>query len=138
MALSTQRGTDPAEPTTPMPTGDATLHLSTRTVTWLANQPHARRLVRSVWDTLTELERAGQHPEAIAALRRVLTYHQPTPAGRCRTCPRFTWRHLWRRRAFPCMVWHQVRGELLGVFASGGRHRQPGHHGRPQQGLSSH
>jgi hypothetical protein len=117
-ALPARRGTDPAESTMSMPTVDATLHLSTRTVTWLANQPHARRLVRSVWDTLAELERAGHHPDTLAALRRILTCHQPTPAGRCRTCRRFTWRHP----AFPCMVWHQIRGELLGVFASGGRH----------------
>lgn len=134
-ALPIQRGTDPAKPTTPIPTADAAPHLSTRTVTWLADQPHARRLIRSVWDKLTELERAAHHPEAIAALWRVLAYHQPTPAGRCRACRRFTWRHLWRRRAFPCMVWHQVRGELLGVFASG-RHRQQGHHDLPRQDLS--
>lgn len=54
-----------------------------------------------------------------------LTHHRPTSGGRCRTCRRFSWRHLWRRRGFPCMVWHQIRGELLGVFAGGGRHRQP-------------
>jgi hypothetical protein len=36
-------------------------------------------------------------------------------------------RWTWHRR-FPCIVWHQVRGELLGLFASdGGRqhHHQP-------------
>jgi hypothetical protein len=58
--------------TTPMPRVDVTLHLSTRTLDWPADHPHARRLVRSVWDTLTELERSSQHPEAIDALRRVL------------------------------------------------------------------
>ncbi len=47
-------------------------------------------------------------------------------------CRRFSWRHLWRRRGFPCMVWHQIRGELLGVFAGGGRHRQPATRQLPQ------
>jgi hypothetical protein len=100
---------------------DATLQLSTRTLTWLADHPHARRLVHSVWDTLTELEQTGHHRGAINALRRVLTHHQPSAAGRCRTCRRWTC-----HRRFPCIVWHQVRGELLGLFASdGGHHRQP-------------
>lgn len=97
-----------------------TLHLSPRTLVWLANHPQARKLVRSVCDTLTELEQAGCHPRPIAALRRVLTNHQPTPAGRCPTCRRMTW----RRRPFPCVVWHQVHGELLGMFTDPG-HRQP-------------
>ncbi|MGH3886553.1 MAG: hypothetical protein ACRDSZ_08265 [Pseudonocardiaceae bacterium] len=100
--------------------GDATLHLSTRTVAWLAGNPDAPQVVSSVGDKLTELERAGQHPEAIAALRRVLTHQQPTSAGRCRTCRR----RAWRRPPFPCIVWHQIRGELLCLFADGGRHRQ--------------
>ncbi len=78
-----------------------------------------------MWDKLSELERAGHHPDLIAALRSVLVSHQPAPAGRCRTCRGFSWRHLWRRRPFPCTVWHQVRNQLLGVFASNGRHRQP-------------
>ncbi len=118
---ATPRGSDPAASTTPMPGVDTTLQLSTQTLDWLAHHPRDRRLVRSVWDTLTELERASQQPEAIAALRRVLTQHQPTPAGRCHTCRRWTG----RRRPFPCIVWHQIRGELLGQFADGGRHRQP-------------
>ena len=117
----TERGDDPAASITPIPRVDATRQLSTQTVAWLANHPPARKLVRSVWDKLTELERADQHPEAIAALRRVLTYHQPTSAGRCRNCRRWTW----RRPPFPCVVWHQVRGELLGPDA-GRRH----HHRR--------
>jgi len=112
---------DPAASTTPMPTADATRQLSTQTLNWLANHPHARRIVRSVWDKLTELERSGQHPEAIDALRRVLTHHQPTAAGRCRACRRWTG----RRRRFPCIVWHQIHGELLGGFASGSCQRQP-------------
>ncbi len=103
-----------------MTRAEGRLDLSTRTLAWLAEHPQARKLVRSVWDTLTELEQAGHHPRLIDALRRVLTYHQPTPAGRCPTCRRATG----RRRPFPCTVWHQIRVELLGVFASdGGRHR---------------
>ncbi len=117
----TQHGSDPPASTTPMPTADATLHLSTRTLDWLARRPRDRDLVRSVWDTLTELERAGHDPGAIDALRRVLTHHQPTSAGRCHTCRRWTSRHP----PFPCVVWHQIRGELLDQFASGGRHRKP-------------
>ncbi|MGH3924401.1 MAG: hypothetical protein ACRDTT_16325 [Pseudonocardiaceae bacterium] len=92
---------------------------------WLADHPHARELVRSVWDELAKLERAGQHADTIAALRVVLVHHQPpTAAGRCRTCRRFTWRNLWRRPPFPCIVWHQIRGELLGPFAGRGHHRR--------------
>jgi hypothetical protein len=77
-------------------------------VAWLADHPRARNVVQSVWDTLAELEQSNHHPGPIAALRRVLTYHQPTPAGRCRACRR--WR--WRRRRFPCIVWHQIHAAL--------------------------
>ncbi|MGH3692610.1 MAG: hypothetical protein ACRDRX_01150 [Pseudonocardiaceae bacterium] len=56
--MPTQGGVDPAT-TTPMPRADATLHLSTRTLDWLAQHSLPRVLVESVWDTLTELERAG-------------------------------------------------------------------------------
>jgi hypothetical protein len=121
-ALPALHGLDePATATRPMPAVDMTLHLSTRTVDWLAGHPHARRFVRSVWDKLTELERSGQYPGALDALRRVLIQHQPTSAGRCRTCRRVTW----RRPAFPCTVWHQIRFDLLGLFAGAGRPRQP-------------
>jgi hypothetical protein len=102
-------GSDPWASTTPMLTVHSTLQLSARTVAWLAEHPRARRLVRSVWDTLTELQRAGHHPATLDALRLVLTQHQPSSAGRCRTCRRWAW----RRPPFPCVVWHQVRGELL-------------------------
>jgi hypothetical protein len=71
-ALPTQHGIDPAASTTPTPRVDVTPQLSDRTVAWLAHHPHSRRLVRSVWDTLAELERAGQHSGPIDALRRVL------------------------------------------------------------------
>lgn len=100
---------------------DTALHLSPRAVAWLADHPQARQFVGSVWDKLTELERAGQFPGALDALRRVLTNHQPTSTGRCRTCRRVTG----RRRPFPCIVWHQIRFDLLGLFAGAGRHRQP-------------
>ena len=96
---------------------DARPHLSTQTLDWLADHPHARKLVRSVWDTLAELEQAGQQSGPLDALRRVLIHHQPTPTGRCHTCRR----RAWRCRPFPCIVWHQVRGELLGLFASSRR-----------------
>lgn len=63
------------------------LQLSTETVAWLADQPHARELVRSVWERLAELERTERYPDTIAALRVILLHHQPlTAAGRCRTC----------------------------------------------------
>jgi hypothetical protein len=39
---------------------------------WLAQRPLARALVESVWNALTELERAGHHPRPLAALRFVL------------------------------------------------------------------
>ena len=123
--LPPQRRSDPATSPTPMPGVDATLHLPTRTVAWLADHPHARRFVRSVWDKLTELERSGQYPGAIDALRRVLIYHQPTSAGRCRTCARVRG----RRRRFPCIVWHQIHCDLLGLLAGAGRHRQPANQG---------
>ncbi|MGH3812039.1 MAG: hypothetical protein ACRDUV_06225 [Pseudonocardiaceae bacterium] len=85
----TERGIDPAAATTLMPRVNVTVQLSARTVAWLAGHSRARRLVSSVWDTLAELERAGHHPRLIAALRRVLAHHQPTPAGRCLTCRRW-------------------------------------------------
>jgi hypothetical protein len=92
---------------------DVTLQLSAQTLAWLADRPRAGELVVSVWARLAELERAGHHPSVIAALRFVLIHHQPpTPTGRCRTCRRFTWRRLWRRRPFPCVVWRQIHSEL--------------------------
>lgn len=89
-----------------------TLQLSARALAWLADQPRARELVCSVSDRLAELERAGHDPGAIAALRSILMHHQPTSAGRCPTCRRGTWRHLWRHRPFPCVAWMQVHFEL--------------------------
>jgi hypothetical protein len=102
---------------------DTTPRLSARTVAWLAERPLARALVDSVWNRLAELERAGHHRGTIAALRFVLVHHEPLAAGRCRACRRVGWRGLWRRRRFPCVVWRQIRGELLGHLALGGSHR---------------
>jgi hypothetical protein len=42
--LPTQRGSDPAAFTTPIPRVDAPWHLSTRTVARLANHPQTRQL----------------------------------------------------------------------------------------------
>jgi hypothetical protein len=102
---------------------ETTLSLSTRTVAWLAEGPLARVVVESVWDTLAELERAGHHPGLLAAVRFVLVHHEPTRLGRCRACRRVSWRGLWRRRRFPCVVWRQIRGELLGHLSLGDDHR---------------
>lgn len=98
-----------------LPMTDVTMNLPTRTLDWLAHRPRDHNLVHSVWDRLAELEQAGQETGPIDALRRILTDHQPSPAGRCRTCRRWAWRH----RPFPCIVWHQVRGDLFGLFAAG-------------------
>jgi hypothetical protein len=117
MTIHSQRsGDDTAKRKAGGPVTDKGPDLSARTVAWLADHSQARKLVDSVWDTLAELERAGHHPRPIAALRRVLVHHQPTAAGRCRTCRRWKW----RRRRFPCTVWHQIRGELLGQFTDSG------------------
>ncbi|MGH3867700.1 MAG: hypothetical protein ACRDQ4_16500 [Pseudonocardiaceae bacterium] len=110
-ARDTPRGIDPVA-STPVVLGmEAALDLSARTRTWLAEHPHARQCARSVWDKLTELEGAGCRPETITTLRRVLAEHRPTPAGQCYACPRYRW----RRRPFPCIVWHQIADQLPGV-----------------------
>lgn len=82
--------------------------VSVAAVAWLADHSCAKNMVQSVWDMLAELETSGHHPGPIAALRRVLTHHQPTARGRCRVCRR--WR--WHRRRFPCIVWHQIHAAL--------------------------
>ena len=105
---------NPKVVTSPLHTVDATPQLSTRTLNWLAQRPHAQLVVNSVWNALAELERADHHPGAVAALRFMLVPHEPTAMGRCRACRRLSWHGLWRRRPFPCPVWRQVRGELLG------------------------
>ncbi|MGH3872877.1 MAG: hypothetical protein ACRDSR_15455 [Pseudonocardiaceae bacterium] len=119
--LPIQRG---LEATTPIPRVDASLRLSARALAWLAEHPVARAVVDSVWDTLAELENAGHHAGALAALRFVLVHHEPNAAGRCRACRRVGWRGLWRRHRFPCVVWRQIRGELRGHLAVVGFHRR--------------
>ena len=72
-------------PPTPIPEVDGTPHLSTRTLGWLAHRPRDRDLVSSVWDTLTELEQAGQQPGGpIAALRSGV---RRTPQAGLRAAP---------------------------------------------------
>jgi hypothetical protein len=128
MTPPTGHANDPAASTIPILGADTTL--SAPTVTWLAQHPDAREVISSVCTTLTQLERAGQHPGTLAALRFVLIHHQPpTRTGRCPACRRQGWRHLWRRRRFPCVVWRQIRGELLGHLTLAGyptsRHDAP-------------
>lgn len=90
------------------PTIDVALRLSSRTLAWLDDHPHARRFARLVWDEIIETERAGHRPATIARWRWVLAEHRPTSAGLCRVCPR----RRWHRPRFPCIVWHEIRGEL--------------------------
>lgn len=115
MSVPAGRGSEPVPSSIPIPGADTTL--SARTVAWLAEHPDAREVVSSVWTTLTELEQDGQHPGTLDALRFVLIHHQPpTRTGYCPTCRR----HSWRRRRFPCVIWRQIRGELLGHLAIAG------------------
>jgi hypothetical protein len=100
------------------PVAEETRQLSAQTLAWLAERTVIRMLVRRVWETLSELERAGHDPGALAALRAILLAHQPpTRAGRCRTCPRLGWRRWWRRPAFPCGVWISTHLRLQGFFS---------------------
>jgi hypothetical protein len=69
---ATGRGTAPPAA---IPGQDMSLQLSGQTVAWLAKRPHLRELVSSVWDKLADVEQAGDHPGAIAALRFVLVEH---------------------------------------------------------------
>ncbi|MGH3773064.1 MAG: hypothetical protein ACRDRW_17005 [Pseudonocardiaceae bacterium] len=104
----------PAQPYDPAPSGtatpgmDAALRLSTRTLAWLADHPPVSRFARSVWDEITELERAGHRPATIDRWRRVLADHGPTSTGRCRACRPWSW----RSSPFPSIVWHEIRSEL--------------------------
>jgi hypothetical protein len=112
MTGDTSRGANLAASATEMPGMDVALRLSPRTLAWLADHPPVRKFAHSVWDRLTELERAGHRPGTIDALRQVLADHGPSSTGRCRACRR----RKWRRRRFPCIVWHKIGGELLGLF----------------------
>jgi hypothetical protein len=106
----------------PRPRAEEPGQLSAQTLAWLAERPAIRMLVRRVWDTLTELERAGHNPGALAALRAILLAHQPpTRSGRCRSCPRLGWRRWWRRPVFPCGVWMTTHFQLQGFFSDNAR-----------------
>jgi hypothetical protein len=73
-------------------------------LTWLADRPRARRIVREVWAALDEENRAGHDT---TALRKLLLEHQPTFfRNRCSGCRRRIGR---RPIHFPCIVWHQAR-----------------------------
>jgi hypothetical protein len=97
---------------------DRTPQLSAQTLAWLADRTSVRTVVRTVWTTVDDLEREGHDPGVLAALRAVLIDHQPVPrTGRCRACPRLSWRRLWRRRRFPCLVWIRTHLELHGLFS---------------------
>jgi hypothetical protein len=110
---------DPVSSTIPVPLAGTAL--SEPTAGWLAKHPEAHEVVSSVWATLATLERAGAHPGTLSALRFVLIHHQPpTRTGCCPACRRRSWRHLWRRRRFPCVIWRQIRGELLGHLTLAG------------------
>jgi hypothetical protein len=95
-----------------------TPRLSETTVRWLDGLPRHGNPVGAVWNRLAELEAAGQDDRLITALRSVLVRHQPPHYGRCLdgrcldgrclACPRATWRKLWRRPSWPCMVWKRV------------------------------
>ena len=65
--------------------------LAAPTLVWLGDRSAAGAPVRAVWTTLDELERAGDHPGVVDALRTILLDHQPIPrsgrCGACRPCP---------------------------------------------------
>lgn len=127
-APATQHGIDPAASPPSIPRMELTQQLSTQTMAWLADQPHTRTLIRSMWSTPTEWERAGQDPGMIATLRFILIDHQPlTRTGRCRTCPRF-----------PCRVWFTLDLVMQGLVTSNGQHPKPDTTQPPGPGTRSH
>jgi hypothetical protein len=76
---------------------------------FLAGLPRRGDPVGAVWSRLGELERAGNDPALVGALRAVLLPHQPPRCGRCPMCPR-----RWgRRRRWPCIVWYRVHLALF-------------------------
>jgi hypothetical protein len=75
----------------------------------LAGRPRRGNPVGAVWSRLDELDRAGNDPALVGALRAVLLPHQPSRGGRCPVCPT-----RWgRRRRWPCIVWHRVHVALF-------------------------
>ncbi|MDQ2883271.1 MAG: hypothetical protein M3Y48_19400 [Actinomycetota bacterium] len=75
---------------------------------FLAGLPRHGDPVRSVWNRLAELERAGNDPVVVDALRAVLLPHQPPRFGRCPACPK-----RWGRRRWPCTLWCGVHVSLF-------------------------
>ncbi|MGH3897496.1 MAG: hypothetical protein ACRDTA_04425 [Pseudonocardiaceae bacterium] len=68
---------------------------------FLAGLPRHGDPAGAVWGRLGELERAGNDPMLVDALRAVLLPHQPPRHGRCPACPK-----RWgRRRRWPCSAW---------------------------------
>lgn len=88
---------------------DVVLRMSARTLAWLDGQPVIDKFTHSVWEEITEMERAGHHPDTIRRLRRVLVEHRPVSGRWCRACPH----QGWRRPRFPCLVWHELSSGLL-------------------------
>ncbi|MGH3522208.1 MAG: hypothetical protein ACRDU4_05120 [Mycobacterium sp.] len=86
----------------------------------LAGLPRHGDPVRSVWNRLAELERAGNDPVVVDALRAVLLPHQPPRFGRCPACPK----RWWRRARWPCTVWCRAHLALFSAcVATGGVQR---------------
>jgi hypothetical protein len=76
---------------------------------FLAGLPRRGDPVGAVWSRLGELERAGNDPTLIDALRAVLLPHQPPRFGRCPAC-----RKRWgRRRRWPCPTWYRAHVALF-------------------------
>ncbi len=86
---------------------------------FLAGLPRHGDPVGAVWGRLGELERVGNDPTLIDALRAALLPHQPPRFGRCPACPK-----RWgRRRRWPCMVWCRVHVALFSPCTATGAQR---------------
>ncbi|HKR51078.1 MAG TPA: hypothetical protein VJT72_16120 [Pseudonocardiaceae bacterium] len=85
---------------------------------FLAGLPRHGDPVGAVWNRLGELERAGNDPTLIDALRAVLLPHQPPRYGRCPACPK----RCWRRPRWPCAVWCRVHLALFSPWVGTGEH----------------
>jgi hypothetical protein len=86
---------------------------------FLAGRPRRGDPVGAVWSRLGELERVGNDPALVAALRAVLLLHQPPRWGRCPGC-----RKRWgRRRRWPCLVWYRVHVALFSAGVPTAKHR---------------
>lgn len=76
---------------------------------FLAGLPRHGDPVGAVWNRLGDLDRGGNDPTLVDALRAVLLPHQPPRYGRCPACPT-----RWgRRRRWPCAVWCRVHLALF-------------------------